>query len=49
MVSKVVNKNKAPQQDFNDLFDKKYQEVKKLEPADIILILLGDSAVGKSK
>lgn len=36
-------------EDFNDLFDGKYQEAKKLPPADIKLILLGDSAVGKSK
>ncbi len=48
MVSKIKNTNKH-EDDFNDLFDKKYQEAKKLEPADIKLILLGDSAVGKSK
>ena len=29
--------------------DKKYKEAKELPPADIKLILLGDSAVGKSK
>lgn len=29
--------------------DKKYNEAKMLQPADIKLILLGDSAVGKSK
>tara|TARA_B110000503_G_scaffold124743_1_gene191568 strand:+ start:56 stop:163 length:108 start_codon:yes stop_codon:yes gene_type:complete len=29
--------------------DKKYREAKELPPADIKLILLGDSAVGKSK
>lgn len=36
-------------EDFNDLFDSKYQEAKRLEAADLKLILLGDSAVGKSK
>jgi GTPase SAR1 family protein len=30
-------------------FDEKYQKAKSLAPADIKLILLGDSAVGKSK
>ena len=35
--------------DFNDLFDEKYKQEKKLQAADIKLILLGDSAVGKSK
>ena len=29
--------------------EKKYKEAKELAPADIKLILLGDSAVGKSK
>ena len=29
--------------------DKKYKAAKELPPADIKLILLGDSAVGKSK
>ena len=29
--------------------NQKYQEAKELAPADIKLILLGDSAVGKSK
>ena len=29
--------------------EQKYQEAKELPPADIKLILLGDSAVGKSK
>jgi len=29
--------------------DKKMQEARELPPADIKLILLGDSAVGKSK
>ena len=38
-----------PAEDFNELFDGKYQEAKKLVPADLKLILLGDSAVGKSK
>ena len=47
MVSKY-NKSQA-KEDFNDLFDAKYKEAKKLLPADIKLILLGDSAVGKSK
>ena len=42
-------KGVKPAEDFNDLFDEKYKEAKKLEPADIKLILLGDSAVGKSK
>ena len=32
-----------------DKMDKKYREAKELPPADIKLILLGDSAVGKSK
>ena len=48
MVTKAA-KGKQNPGDFNDLFDKKYQEAKKLLPADIKLILLGDSAVGKSK
>jgi hypothetical protein len=42
----VTNKGK---EDFNDLFDEKYQQEKRLAAADIKLILLGDSAVGKSK
>ena len=29
--------------------DQKYKEAKELPPADLKLILLGDSAVGKSK
>ena len=29
--------------------DKKYREAQEIPPADIKLILLGDSAVGKSK
>jgi len=47
MVSKY--KGTKPEDDFNDLFDAKYKEAKKLQPADLKLILLGDSAVGKSK
>ena len=47
MVSKYGKQK--PAEDFNDLFDAKYKEAKKLEKADIKLILLGDSAVGKSK
>jgi hypothetical protein len=47
MVSKY--KGTKPEDDFNDLFDSKYKEAKKLAPADLKLILLGDSAVGKSK
>lgn len=47
MVSKY--KGTKPAEDFNDLFDGKYAEAKKLKRADIKLILLGDSAVGKSK
>lgn len=42
----MVSKNSG---DFNDMFDSKYAEAKRLEAADIKLILLGDSAVGKSK
>lgn len=34
--------------DYDAVFEN-YKEAKKLEPADIKLILLGDSAVGKSK
>ena len=49
MVSKGAKGKKENPGDFNDLFDAKYQEAKKLKPADIKLILLGDSAVGKSK
>jgi small GTP-binding protein len=35
--------------DYNEIFGEKYKEAKELLPADIKLILLGDSAVGKSK
>lgn len=46
----MVDFNKVGKtEDFNDLFDAKYKEEKRLEACDIKLILLGDSAVGKSK
>lgn len=35
--------------DYDSVFGDKYKEAKKLEACDIKLILLGDSAVGKSK
>lgn len=34
---------------LEDKVEKKVKQVKELPPADIKLILLGDSAVGKSK
>ena len=40
---------KAADIDMEVKFDEKYKEAKELPPADIKLILLGDSAVGKSK
>ena len=36
-------------QDYDAIFDEKYKQAQQLEAADIKLILLGDSAVGKSK
>lgn len=35
--------------DIEKKVESKYKEAKQLAPADIKLILLGDSAVGKSK
>ena len=35
--------------DYEEIFDQKVKDAKKLEAADLKLILLGDSAVGKSK
>ena len=37
------------QTNYEELFDKKSNEAKKLDKCDLKLILLGDSAVGKSK
>jgi len=34
---------------LDEKIDKKYQKAKEIPPADLKLILLGDSAVGKSK
>ena len=36
-------------QDYDAIFDEKYRQAQQLEAADLKLILLGDSAVGKSK
>jgi len=36
-------------QQVEDKVSQKYQKAKELPPADLKLILLGDSAVGKSK
>lgn len=35
--------------DYEEIFDQKVKEAKKMPPCDIKLILCGDSAVGKSK
>lgn len=35
--------------DYEEIFDKKVGQAKKMERCDLKLILLGDSAVGKSK
>ena len=36
-------------EEYDAVFDQKVKDAKKLEPCDLKLILLGDSAVGKSK
>jgi len=35
--------------DYEEIFDQKVQNAAKMERCDLKLILLGDSAVGKSK